>query len=108
MDVYLRIMSLLREYFAEDTEEMFLSGGCYYLADLLHREITPSSIMINRWKEHCATQIGTLGIYDITGRIGNSQFHNASPREIAFMKKNYIPRFDQEKLSKYLKGKLVS
>ena len=29
-------------------------------------------------------------------------FHIASPREISFMKKNYIPQFNTEKLERYL------
>lgn len=108
MDVYWKIISLLREYFGEDTKEMFLSGGCYYLADVLHKEIPSSHIMINRWKEHCATQIERYGIYDITGRVSAYGFCYATPRDIAFMKKNYIPKFDKEVLSPYLQERFVS
>lgn len=108
MNVYMRIIFLLREYFAQNTEDLFLSGGCYYLADLLHKEIPSSHIMINRWKEHCATQIESYGIYDITGKISPYQFSYATARDIAFMKKNYIPRFNTEVLSAYVRERLVS
>ena len=37
------------------------------------------------------------------GRISGKNFHIASPREISFMKKNYIPQFNTEKLERYLK-----
>ena len=59
-------------------------------------------IRINRVEEHCAVAFNH-GIYDVTGRISGKNFHIASPREISFMKKNYIPQFNTEKLERYLK-----
>ena len=42
------------------------------------------------------------GLYDIRGRISAKNFHPASEREISFMKKNYVPKFDVKKLEEYL------
>lgn len=46
------------------------------------------------------------GVYDVTGRISGKNFHEATQREISFMKKNYIPRFDVKNLEGYLLEKL--
>ncbi|MDO5520803.1 MAG: hypothetical protein Q4G58_09970 [bacterium] len=102
MEMYLRIIKLLEEYFKEDTKAMFLSGGCLFLAELLYNNISHSKIMINRCSEHCATEISCYGIYDITGRIGRKNFRCATARDLLYMKKNYIPKFDIEKLNQYL------
>ncbi|HIR14679.1 MAG TPA: hypothetical protein IAB31_12235 [Candidatus Choladousia intestinavium] len=59
--------------------------------------------MIKRAEEHCAVAFAR-GICDVTGKISGKNFHVASQREISFMKKNYIPRFDTEKLEQYLTG----
>ena len=43
-----------------------------------------------------------IGLYDIRGRISVKNFYPASEREISFMKKNYVPKFDVKKLEEYL------
>ncbi|MDO5291629.1 MAG: hypothetical protein Q4F05_02645 [bacterium] len=102
MEMYLKIIHLLEEYFKEDTKSLFLSGGCLFLAELLHNNINHSKIMINRCSEHCATEIGCYGIYDITGKISSENFRCATKRDLLYMKKNYTPRFNIERLNKYL------
>lgn len=59
--------------------------------------------MINRIEEHCALYFEN-GLYDVRGRISVRNFHAASEREISFMKKNYIPKFDQEQLEKFIRS----
>lgn len=96
------VIRLLASYFTDPGwEKLFLNGGCYWLADFLHQRINGSKLMINRVQEHCAVAFG-IGLYDVTGRISHNGFHEASRREISFMKKNYIPRFRAEKLEIYL------
>ncbi len=99
---YLKILGLLENYFEEKNwKRLFLTGGCYWFADFLHRGISGSDIMINRVQEHCALAFEN-GVYDITGQICSQDFHLASDREICFMKKHYIPKFDTQKLERYL------
>ncbi len=101
---YARVLTLLEDYFAFSSwKRLFLSGGCYWLAQTLHRGIQGSEIMINRIEEHCALAFED-GVYDVTGRIPAGNFHKASTREINFLKKNYIPHFDTGKLEAYLAG----
>lgn len=108
MESYIRIMKLLKLYFAQDGwEKYFLSGGCFWLADYLHRRIRDSVIMINRVEEHCALYFEQK-LYDVRGDISKYNFHRASPREIMFMKKNYIPAFDSKKLESYLKMREIN
>ena len=71
--------------------------ACKFLAS----EAQWSKLMINRAQEHCAVAFG-IGLYDVAGRISYNGFHEASSREISFMKKSYIPRFQTEKLENYL------
>lgn len=106
MEKYLQIIQLLNEYFKEDTRKMFLSGGCFFLAELLHRYIHHTKIMINREKEHCATEIGCHGVYDITGKIKGTDYRYATKRDIAFMKKNYIPKFNEEQVLHYVSSNI--
>lgn len=78
-----------------------MEGGCFWLASFLSMRIPNSSLWINRYEEHCALAIdGEL--YDIRGKISKCDFHKASQREISFMKKNYIPKFDTRGLENYL------
>lgn len=99
---YQQILSLLERYFADKNwKKLFLSGGCYWLADLLHQGIGGSIIMINRIEEHCALYFEN-GLYDVRGRISEKNFHAAKEREISFMKKNYLPKFDTDKVMQYL------
>lgn len=102
MIYYQKILKLLERYFADkDWKNLFLSGGCYWLADRLHQGISGSVIMINRIEEHCALYFED-GLYDVRGRISAKDFHAARTREINFMKKNYLPKFDTEKVEQYL------
>lgn len=57
--------------------------------------------MINRVEEHCAIRLSD-GLYDVRGKISSYGFHRATDREISFMKKNYIPKFDTIMLEEYL------
>lgn len=99
---YRNVLTLLERYFAgSDFRKPFLQGGCYWLADFLHRGIRDSRIMINRVEEHCALAFGR-GIYDVTGCISARNFHAASERELSFMKKHYVPGFDTAALEQYL------
>lgn len=78
-----------------------MQGGCYWLANVLHQGIPQSRIMINRMEEHCAVYF-ERGLYDVRGKISQKYFEPAGPREISFMKKNYVPRFDTKSLECYL------
>ena len=101
---YRKIICALENYFTEKNwRKLFLTGGCYWFANILHQEIRDSIIMINRIEEHCALYFEN-GLYDVNGRISVKNFHNASEREISFMKKNYIPKFDQMKLEQYIQN----
>lgn len=102
MQYYRKILDLLEDYFHEnDWKKYFLTGGCYWLADYLHQGIAGSVIMINRIEEHCALYFD-YGLYDVTGKISKINYRAAGDKEISFMKKNYIPKFDTHKLQLYL------
>lgn len=102
MQYYQTILNLLEQYFSDKNwKKLFLSGGCYWLADLLHQGIDGSVIMINRIEEHCALYF-EHGLYDVRGRISAKNFHEAGEREIRFMKKNYRPKFDTDRVVQYL------
>lgn len=103
MEVYLETLEMLEGYFnKKEWKKFFLRGGCYWLADYLHQRIKESTIMINRQEEHCALYF-SKGLYDVRGKISMYGFHPATDREISFMKKNYIPKFDVSLLEMYLK-----
>ena len=51
-------------------------------------------------EEHCAIKLSD-GLYDVRGKISSYGFHKATEREISFMKKNYVPKFDVKILEKY-------
>ena len=52
---YLRVLQILECYFHDQHwKALFLKGGCYWLAELLHQGIRDSKIVINRVEEHCA------------------------------------------------------
>lgn len=102
MDYYRRILQALEEYFVESNwRKLFLEGGCFWLADRLHRGIRDSRFMINRQKEHCALYFEG-GLYDVTGKIPIQNFYLAGKRDICYMRKHYVPRFDVGKLEQYL------
>lgn len=111
MEVYEKVLSLLKEYFEvsykgrDGYKNLFLNGGCYWLASYLNGLIPGSYLLINRVEEHCALCVGGKA-YDITGMISSKGYHKASDREISFMKKNYKPRFEVVCLEKYLAEKL--
>lgn len=106
MYFYKMILNILEDYFEESGwKKLFLNGGCYWLADTLHQGITGSRIMINRIEEHCALYFEN-GLYDVRGKISARDFHIAGEREISFMKKNYIPHFDVNRLEQYLRTEL--
>lgn len=106
VDFYATVLTILENYFAESGwKKLFLNGGCYWLADTLHQGIDRSRIMINRMEEHCALYFEN-GLYDVRGRISSKGFYAAGEREINFMKKNYIPKFDVKRLEQYLRAKL--
>lgn len=95
---------MLEQYFSrKDWKTLFLNGGCYWLANLLHQGIRESTIMINKTEEHCALYFEN-GLYDVRGRISAKNFHRAEEREISYMKKNYVPKFDTDRLERYLIG----
>lgn len=102
MEYYRRVLEALEHYFrGNGWQKKFLNGGCFWLASILHQGIDGSVFMINRAEEHCALYFEN-GLYDIRGRISAQNFHPASEREISFMKKNYVPKFDVKKLEEYL------
>lgn len=102
MIYYKKIIDALACYFAKNGwEKLFLNGGCYWLANVLHQGIADSVFMINRIEEHCALYF-EHGLYDVRGQIPMKNFHIASDREINFMRKNYIPKFETENLERYL------
>ena len=62
--------------------------------------------MNNRVEEHCALCLKN-GVYDVRGKISPYGFHPATEREISFMKKNYIPKFDVSIVEEYLSNSSV-
>lgn len=107
MDNYKVLVYALENYFNEkDWKKNFLYGGCYWFAEFLHQRIPGTYLMINRDIEHCALYLcGT--VVDVQGIIPSKGFHRASEREISFMKKNYVPKFDVDALEEYLKQKTI-
>lgn len=102
MQYYKKLLVALERYFdRNDWKKLFMQGGCYWLANLLHQQIHNSYFMINRIEEHCALYFEN-GLYDIRGKIPSKNFKFANAREISFMKKNYVPHFNTEKLEQYL------
>lgn len=106
MEYYQKMLELLESYFSfPGWKKLFLNGGCFWFASTLQKGIRDSWIMINRMEEHCALYFNR-GLYDVTGRISAKHFHTAGERELQFMKKNYVPGFDAEKLEAFLNGKM--
>lgn len=102
MEIYLKTLELLEGYFdTKNWKRYFLQGGCYWFANYLYHRIDNSVLMINRMEEHCAIRLSD-GLYDVRGKISSYGFYPATEREISFMKKNYIPKFDVDLLEKYL------
>lgn len=107
MDLYHKTIFLLEQYFSKEKnwQKLFLSGGCYWFANFLVTKIPGSYFVINRVEEHCALCINGE-IYDIQGKLSKHNFHKASKREIEFMKKNYIQKFQTEELERFLEENL--
>ena len=104
--IFMKILSLLEQHFkSKDWQKLFLSGGCYWLASYLSTQIPGSYLVINRTDEHCALCVDGK-IYDVCGHISKYGFHKATDREIAFMKKNYKPKFNVSTLEEYLQKHL--
>lgn len=102
MEIYFKTLELLESYFnTKDWKRFFLHGGCFWFGNYLYQRIENSVLMINRMEEHCAIRLSD-GLYDVRGKISSYGFHPATEREISFMKKNYIPKFDVNMLEKYL------
>lgn len=96
------MLDAIRLYFGETNwKKLFLEGGCFWFASHLSEKIPGSELWINRVEEHCALLVGDK-LYDIRGEIDKHNFHKASEREISFMKKNYVPKFDAIDFEKYL------
>ncbi|MDD5936030.1 MAG: hypothetical protein PUC65_10810 [Clostridiales bacterium] len=101
-DRYEEIIQKIKSYYGTSfREELFLQGGCYWLADYLHNHLTHSYIMINKEKEHCAIEIQNE-LYDITGKITSRHYVWATERNIAYMKKHYRPKFNTQALEQFL------
>lgn len=101
-EVYAITIQKIKNYFGDDrAEELFLHGGCYWLADYLHRQMELSFIMFNKEKEHCAIEF-CHELYDITGRISSQKYQPATERNINYMRKYYIPSFDVQQVERYL------
>lgn len=99
---YEKIINALSEYFnMHNWQKLFMQGGCFWLASILHQGTPNSVYMINRIEEHCALYF-EKGLYDVRGRISQKNFKVAGQKEISFMKKNYVPRFNAKDLENYL------
>lgn len=104
---YNQIISKIKEYFKEENcEELFLHGGCFFLANYIHSKIPGSYLVLNKQQEHCAININGK-IYDIRGKISSNGFSKATDRNISYMKKNYKPNFNTEKLLEYLESEAI-
>lgn len=105
--IYENVINLLKIYFPEhQVKELFLEGGCFWLANFLHHRIENSFILFDKEKEHCGIEFQN-NLYDITGKISRRGYFIASDEQLEYMKKNYRPNFDVTKLTKYLDAELM-
>lgn len=103
IEIYEKLISAIQGYFrGKDIQYMFLHGGCYWLAMILHQYIPNSTIVFNRKMQHCACLL-SKGVYDIRGRIQSRDFFVATLDDMKYMQKHFIPTFDTENLENYLK-----
>lgn len=103
MKIYKKLISAVSEYFAgKDVQYIFLHGGCFWLASMLHQYIPDSDIVFNRKMQHCACFFNH-GVYDIRGRIFSEGFAIASRKDMEYMRKHFVPPFDVEAVSSYLR-----
>lgn len=102
MEVFEKVVLTIQSYFSgKDILQLFLHGGCYWLAMTLHQYIPDSAIVFNRKMQHCASLFND-GVYDIRGRIPSSGFRIATTEDIKYMQKHFIPDFDADDLKTYL------
>lgn len=100
--IYKKLIAAIHQYcVGRDVNYMFLHGGCYWLASILHEYIPDSNIVFNRKFQHCACQFNR-GVYDIRGRIMNEGFEIATAKDTEYMEKRFIPCFDTEALSNHV------
>lgn len=99
---YEKLIAAIRQYCAgRNIKYMFLHGGCYWLASIIHGYVPGSEIVFNRKMQHCACLFNN-GIYDIRGRITKEGFKIAVSEDIKYMKKRFIPCFDADALGRHL------
>lgn len=97
-----KLISGIKEYFAgKDVSNLFLHGGCYWLALTLNKYIPDSDIVINRKGQHCACLINQK-VYDIRGRISSEGFSVATEKDMKYMQKHFVPCFDTDAISRHL------
>ncbi len=89
------VLTLKMIFKGRDVNLIFMHGGCYWFAEMLKKYIPCSEIVFNRKLQHCASYFNN-GVYDIRGRIMSDGFFVASAKDIAYMKKHFIPCFDTE------------
>lgn len=95
------IQAIFHYYQGRDVRYMFTHGGCFWLASVLNHHIEDSIIVLNRTLQHCACNFNH-GVYDISGRISARDFYPATPKDIFYMKKHFIPDFDTAKAELYI------
>ena len=78
MEIYIELLKLLENYF-----------------------------QVKDWKNIVQFSYQT-GLYDVRGRVSSYEFYTATEREISFMKKNYILKFDINMPEKYLVNNATS
>lgn len=106
LEIYQRIIGEICDFYGKRRiKNWCLHGGCYWLALVLHQYIYDSEIVINYSLQHCGCRFDR-GVYDITGRICAKGFHEATQRDHAYMKKNFIPNFDTEAVKRHLEERL--
>lgn len=103
IEIYERVILSIRDYYSgKDIRYMFLHEGCYFLAMTLYQYIPDSMIVFNRKIQHCAN-LFTDGVYDIRGRIPSRGFFVATSEDMEYMQKHFVPSFDSEVLTNYIK-----
>lgn len=102
MESFEKVILTIQSYFSgRDILQLFLHGGCYWLAMTLHQYIPDSVIVFNRKMQHCASFFDN-GVYDIRGRIPSGGFCIATMEDLKYMEKHFIPDFDADALQTHL------
>ena len=100
--IYEKLINGIKYYYkGKDIFQMFLHGGCYWLALTLHKYIPDSAIVFNQKMQHCAC-LFNQGVYDIRGRIHSGGFVIAGKEDMEYMKKHLVLYFDTKGLGCYL------